>query len=80
MYAYAVERLKLALGSGFEPGKSDVIGLVENQLRALGDIKVALDLPPEAGIAQVLAAIQRLKDVATAAEKGGWWSSLFKAK
>lgn len=80
MYAYAVERLKLALGSGFEAGKKDVIGMVESQVRGLKDIKAALDLPPEAGIDQVMAAIKNLKNVAEAAEKGGWWTSLWRAK
>lgn len=80
MQAYVVERLKLALGSGFEPGKTDVIGMVENQVRAMMDIKAALELPPDAGNDQVLAAIQSLKDEAKAAEKTGWWSSLFKSK
>lgn len=78
MNAYVVERLKLALGTGFEAGKTDVIGMVEDQVRAMQDVKAALALPSDAGNDQVLAAIQSLKDEARATEKAGWWSSLWK--
>ncbi len=79
MYAYAVERLKSALGSGFETGKTDVIGMAESQLRAMKDIKAVLDLPPDAAADQILAAIQNLKE-GSKGEKEGWWCALWKKK
>lgn len=73
MYSSGVQKIKKALGLGFEASEMGVVIAVEEQATALEDIKAVLGLPPEARPQQISDAVRALKE-----EKAGFWSTLFK--
>jgi hypothetical protein len=88
MYVYAVERLKQMLGLGFAGSDMGVIEAIESMCKTMAEVKTALGLLPNADAQQILAAIEALQEkepvaapevAPPAAEKAGWFRSLFKS-
>ena len=69
----AINKLKQTLGLDFAAGDMGVVIAVEEQTKALEEIKAALGLPPETNPQKISDAVRALKN-----EKAGWLSSLFK--
>ncbi len=71
--SHAVNKLKQMMGLDFAAGDMGVVLAVEEQIKALEEIKVTLGLPPDSDPQKISDAVRALKS-----EKAGWLSTLFK--